>query len=147
MPENRIDPLTPEQRRRTMANVKGKDTKPEIAVRSLLHRLGYRFRLHRSDLPGKPDIVLPKYKSVVFVHGCFWHGHDCKAGRKRPKTNSVYWDKKLTRNRKRDHRNQQALQALGWCVIIVWECELRDLVAVGRDLSRLLQLSSVPINS
>lgn len=134
-----MDNLTPEQRRYTMFQVKSGDTKPEIFVRSLLHRLGFRFRLHRADLPGKPDIVLPKYKSVVFVHGCFWHRHaNCKHATM-PKTNVEYWEKKFARNVARDKRVQQELRELGWRVIIVWECELREAPALAEKLASRLK--------
>jgi DNA mismatch endonuclease, patch repair protein len=131
-----VDVLTPEQRRRTMAAVKSQNTKPELAVRRLLHAAGYRFRLHRKDMPGTPDIVLPKFRTVVFVHGCFWHQHqDCKAAA-RPTSRQEYWQPKLDRNVARDIANQAKLQEMGWQVLIVWECEVRSLEAL-RD--RLVQ--------
>ncbi len=109
-----------------MRNVKRADTKPEILVRSHLHRSGLRFSLHRSDLPGSPDIVLPKFKSVVFVHGCFWHQHaGCKKSA-RPKTNRVFWSEKLHRNATRDREAESQLIELGWTVHTVWECELHE---------------------
>ncbi len=109
-----------------MRAIRSRDTRPELRVRSLLHRLGYRFRLHRRDLPGSPDIVLPGRRAVVFVHGCFWHGHDCARGARAPKANAGYWSAKLARNRERDAGAQAALAALGWRVVVVWECALRD---------------------
>jgi len=112
-------------RSRVMRAVKGKNTRPEQAVRSLLHALGYRFRLHRKDLPGSPDIVLPGRKAVIFVHGCFWHGHACKRGSRAPKTNADYWTKKLAGNVARDARTRVELEALGWRVLVVWECEIK----------------------
>jgi len=121
-----------------MARVKGRDTAPEMIVRSLLHRLGFRFRLHRKDLPGKPDIVLPKYKTVIFVHGCFWHQHeDCKAS-VRPTSNIEYWSKKLDRNIARDEENKAALKAEGWHVVILWECEIKDTEGLRRKLPKLI---------
>lgn len=108
-----------------MSRIKGANTKPEMAVRSLLHRLGYRFRLHRRDLPGTPDIVLPGRAAVVFVHGCFWHGHACKRT-KMPKTREDYWVEKVEGNRRRDARNRRQLRALGWKVVVVWECETKS---------------------
>ena len=131
----RTDNLTPEQRKRTMTRVRGKDTQPEMRVRRLVHGLGYRYRLHRKDLPGNPDLVFPKRRKIIFVHGCFWHGHDCKAGRKQPKANQEYWTVKLARNRERDAVNQSLLRAQGWDVLIIWECELKrfgDLALVIR---------------
>jgi len=108
-----------------MSRIRKTNTKPEIAVRRLLHRLGYRFRLHQRGLPGVPDIVLPKHRTVIFVQGCFWHQHSCKLG-KAPKSNREYWLPKLKRNRERDARNIRELRRLGWQVIIVWECEVID---------------------
>lgn len=126
-------------RSRVMRAVKSHDTKPEIAVRSLLHRAGYRFRLHRNDLPGKPDLTFPGRKAVVFVHGCFWHGHSCKRGARIPKTNSDYWLAKIARNVSRDAGTINALDAQGWRVAVVWECELADSPAVLRQLSTFLE--------
>lgn len=109
-----------------MSRVGGKNTKPEIAVRSLLHSLGYRFRLHRKDLPGKPDITLPKYKKVIFVHGCFWHGHEECSRSKRPSTNEDFWREKLDKNIERDKETVIALKELGWDILTVWSCEVKD---------------------
>lgn len=121
------DVFTKEKRSEVMRAVKGRDTGPEKAVRSLLHRDGYRFSLCRKDLPGSPDIVLRKYGTVVFVHGCFWHRHEgCRPGRREPKSNAGFWRKKFKRNVERDAENQAELKALGWKVVVVWECELRD---------------------
>ena len=108
-----------------MASVKTKNTAPEVKLRSILHRNGFRFRLNRKDLPGKPDIVLPKYKAVIFVHGCFWHGHDCKRGR-RPQTNKEFWNEKIDGNIKRDKVNEIKLKELGWRVLVVWQCEIKN---------------------
>lgn len=135
-----MDHLTPERRSENMAAIKGGDTTPEMAVRRLVHRLGYRFRLHRRDLPGKPDLVLAKHRAVVFVHGCFWHQHaaaDCKA--RPPKSNQGYWLPKLKRNVDRDARNAEALAEAGWRVLTVWECETRDSAALERRLVRFLK--------
>lgn len=118
------DIFEPAKRSRIMSQVKVKDTAPEIKLRSILHRNGFRFRLNRKDLPGKPDIVLPKYKAVIFVHGCFWHGHDCKRGR-RPKTNIEFWNEKIDKNIKRDQLDIIKLRELGWRVLVVWECEIK----------------------
>jgi len=109
-----------------MSRIRGSNTKPELRVRSLLHKMGYRFRIHRKDLPGRPDIVLPKYKTVIFVHGCFWHRHkDCKLANF-PKSNTIFWNKKFNATQERDRLNQAKLNELGWKVLIVWECELSD---------------------
>ncbi|MET3133615.1 DNA mismatch endonuclease (patch repair protein) [Oxalobacteraceae bacterium GrIS 1.11] len=134
-----MDVLSPDQRRRTMAAVKSSNTKPEVAVRRLLHALGYRFRLHRKDLPGRPDIVLPRYKTVVFVHGCFWHQHpDCKHAA-RPTSNIEYWAAKLDRTVIRDKKQLVELEALGWQVVVVWECEIRDVELVTIRLKQALK--------
>ena len=125
-----------------MSRIRGRDTQPERAVRSWLHKRGFRFRLQRRDLPGRPDIVLPRYRAVIFVHGCFWHLHDaCPAGRI-PRSNTSFWEKKLTGNRLRDQRNVRALEAMGWNPIVIWECEINaDLPAVGaRLVNRLRRL-------
>lgn len=122
-----MDIVSKEVRSRMMASVKSSNTKPEIIVRSLLHRLGYRFRLHRKDLPGCPDIVLPKYKKVFFVHGCFWHQHqDCPKS-KRPKSRKEFWDNKLDGNVKRDKQHLTKLGSMGWTVHVIWECQTFDL--------------------
>ncbi len=109
-----------------MSRVKGRDTKPEKVVRSLLHRLGYRFRLHRKDLPGKPDIVLPKHRKVIFVHGCFWHGHTGCRRAARPTDNAEFWNIKLDGNMKRDRENLSKLQSTGWDALVVWQCEMKN---------------------
>ena len=118
--------MTSEARSRNMAAIKSKNTKPEIEVRKILHKMGFRFRLHRKDLPGNPDIVLPKYKTAIFVNGCFWHQHeDCKYARL-PKTKTDFWKKKLEGNKQRDKVKQSQLNELGWKIINVWECEIKD---------------------
>lgn len=123
------DIVSPEKRSVMMSGIRGKDTKPEIIVRRLLHRLGYRFRLHRKDLPGRPDIVLPKWRTVIFVNGCYWHGHEnCQLFRP-PKTRTEFWTNKIAGNQARDRRNHAALQDAGWKVIVIWEC------AVSKKLS------------
>jgi len=124
------DVYGPEKRSAVMRRVKGKDTAPELLVRRLLWRLGARYRLHRADLPGKPDIVLPGRRLAVFVHGCFWHGHDCARGARVPKANRDYWIAKVGRNRSRDSGSRAALAALGWRVETIWECELTDAAAL-----------------
>jgi DNA mismatch endonuclease, patch repair protein len=117
------DVLTPEQRRRNMRRIRSRDTKPELIIRRGLHALGLRFRLHRKDLPGTPDIVFPKYKAVIQVHGCFWHGHDCPMF-KWPSTRPEFWKKKIVGNRQRDQAAFLALRKSGWRVLVVWECAL-----------------------
>ena len=115
-----------EQRSRNMSAIKSKNTKPEIAVRKVLHSMGYRFRLHSKDLPGSPDIVLPKYKTVIFVHGCFWHRHEnCKYA-STPKTRKEFWENKFKSNVKRDNLNQANLSLKGWKIIILWECQVKE---------------------
>ncbi len=109
-----------------MSRIGGKDTKPEIMVRKFLHANGFRYRIHVKDLPGKPDIVLPKYKTVIFVHGCFWHAHEGCDKFSIPETRSDWWKKKLFRNKERDIENQSALKDQGWNVVIVWECEIKN---------------------
>ena len=121
------DTFSAKKRSEIMRAVKGRDTKPEIALRKKLFSLGLRYRLNVKDLPGKPDLVFPKHKTVVFVHGCFWHGHSCKRGNRQPKQNADYWKDKITRNKARDQKNAAALKKLGWRVITVWECEIKDL--------------------
>ncbi|MEO9904317.1 MULTISPECIES: very short patch repair endonuclease [Alphaproteobacteria] len=111
-------------RSRMMSGIKGKDTKPEMIVRRALHKAGFRYRLHVKDLPGKPDIVLPKYKTVIFVHGCFWHKHDCKYF-KWPKTRPDFWKEKIEANVRRDRASSKQLENTGWNVLTIWECELR----------------------
>src|SRR5215471_14058880 len=118
-------PENPEQRSRTMRAVKGANTAPELLVRKIAHSLGYRFRLHRSDLPGKPDLVFVGRRKVIFVHGCFWHGHKCPRGDRMPKTNSDYWTRKIARNAARDKLHISALKKQGWQVGVIWECKLK----------------------
>ncbi|MEN5033689.1 very short patch repair endonuclease [Pseudomonas sp. TWI929] len=121
-----MDVVDQPTRSRIMAAVTGKNTQPEIALRRFLHALGYRFRLHRKDLPGKPDIVMPKLRTCIFVHGCFWHRHAGCRYAVLPKTRSEFWAAKFSRNVERDLENVQALEALGWKVMIVWECEIKQ---------------------
>jgi len=130
---------TPEQRSRTMRAVKGADTAPEMAVRRMAHQMGYRFRLHRKDLPGKPDLVFPRLRKVVFVHGCFWHGHACARGARAPKANAEYWRVKIARNRFRDAANITALEAKGWRAAVIWECELKEPGRVKKRLAGFLR--------
>lgn len=133
----KMDNLTKEMRSNIMRGIKGKNTKPEKIVRSLLHELKLRFRLHRKDLPGKPDICLPKYKTVILVHGCFWHHHTkCKEGRM-PSSNIEFWTKKIRRNIERDAENQAALRKLGWTVETIWECQVKNERLMRKRLLKL----------
>lgn len=119
-----MDIWTKEKRSDVMSKIGSKNTKPELILRSALFKKGFRYRVHRKDLPGKPDIVLPKYKTIIFVHGCFWHYHkDCREGRI-PSTNSNFWKTKLLKNVEKDEKNVKSLQEMGWKVMVVWECEL-----------------------
>ncbi|HUP62711.1 MAG TPA: DNA mismatch endonuclease Vsr [Thermoanaerobaculia bacterium] len=131
-----------EQRSRNMAAIRGRDTKPEMVVRRLVHRLGYRFRLHRRDLPGRPDLVLPRHRAVIFVHGCFWHQHDCRYGRVVPATRAEFWRKKRDENVARDARNLATLRTSAWRVFVVWECWTRELSDLEGRLKSFLKSSS-----
>lgn len=128
-----MDTRSKKQRRRIMQAVKSKDTGPELAVWRLLHALGYRFRLHRKDLPGHPDIVLPKYRKAIFVHGCFWHLHGCPKGQL-PKSHLDYWRPKLEANVKRDRTNEEQLESLGWQSLVVWQCEIKEVDTLVKRL-------------
>ena len=132
------DVFSPEKRSAVMRRVKGRDTSPEMKVRKLLTRLGARYRLHRKDLPGKPDIVLPGRRLAIFVHGCFWHGHDCARGARVPKQNRDYWLGKVARNVARDAASREALAAAGWRVETIWECHMKDEAALTDRLAGLL---------
>lgn len=129
----------PQTRSRIMRAVKGENTTPELIVRRVAFAMGYRFRLHRRDLPGKPDLVFSGRRKVIFVHGCFWHGHDCSRGARMPKTHADYWRMKITRNRLRDAASINALNFQGWRAAIVWECELRNLPHLQKRLARFLK--------
>ena len=132
------DVYGPEKRSAVMRRVKSRDTTPEKTVRRLLTKLGARYRLHRADLSGKPDIVMPGRRLVLFVHGCFWHGHDCARGSRVPRANRDYWTAKVARNRARDEAAREKLTAAGWRVETLWECELKDQAAVEKRLAALL---------
>lgn len=127
------------KRSEIMARVKGRDTQPEILVRSTVHNLGYRFRLYRHDLPGNPDITLPKHRTVIFVHGCFWHGHKRCFRAARPTTNIAFWRKKLDSNIVRDRRNVRQLRKDGWRVLVVWQCQTKKLEALEKKLFKFLK--------
>jgi DNA mismatch endonuclease (patch repair protein) len=137
------DVFPPEKRSSVMRQVKARDTTPERTVRRLLTGMGLRYRLHRKDLPGAPDIVMPGRKLALFVHGCFWHGHDCARGARVPKQNRDYWTAKIGRNRDRDVRTREALAAMGWACEVVWECELKDETALKARLNRILPRAGV----
>lgn len=130
-----------DSRRRSemMAGIRGRDTAPERAVRRVAHRMGLRFRLHRKDLPGRPDLVFPRHRLAVFVHGCFWHRHEGCRYAYTPKSRAAFWTRKFAGNVARDRRNEDALRDLGWRVLIVWECEARDAEAVGMRLARCVR--------
>lgn len=119
------DVHSPSQRSYNMSRIRGKNTRPELLVRSCLHQNGFRFRLHVSQLPGKPDIVLPRYKTVVLVHGCFWHGHEGCRYFRLPQTRTEFWSEKIARNQANDSKALHQLEAQGWAVIVIWECELK----------------------
>lgn len=131
-------PDVPDVIRRRMARIRKVDTKPEIVVRQLAHRLGFRFRLHRRDLPGTPDLVFPARRKVILVHGCFWHQHRCKLGRRRPQTRQEYWGPKLDGNVARDREVRKQLAGLGWGVLVIWECEVHDIPALAARLTSFL---------
>lgn len=133
--------MTDPARSAVMRAVKSRDSKAEMTVRRAAHALGYRFRLHRSDLPGTPDLVFPGRRTALFVNGCFWHGHDCPRGARAPKTNAEYWRAKIARNVARDARVEAELGALGWRAETIWECELKDAAALDERLRRCLGTS------
>ncbi len=133
-----MDVFSKTKRSWIMSRVKGKDTKPEIIVRSIIHGFGFRFRNHKSNLPGNPDVILPKYHKAVFVHGCFWHGHkNCKRAT-RPSSNTAFWKTKLDGNINRDKRNIRLLKSQGWQVLVIWECEIRNFERLTGRISGFL---------
>lgn len=134
-----MDVHTPLQRSENMRAIRGKDTTPEVLTRQALYAMGYRFRLHKRELPGRPDIVLPKYKSVIFVHGCFWHRHSCRNGRSTPSTNSAFWQNKFDQNVNRDRRQKRLLRELGWNVLVIWECQTWDMCRLYKLLRKFLR--------
>ncbi|WP_441242742.1 very short patch repair endonuclease [Tardiphaga sp. 768_D3_N2_1] len=131
-----VDRLTPARRSWLMSRVKGKNTTPEVVVRKIAHSLGLRFRLHRKDLPGTPDLVFPKWQTAIFVHGCFWHRHPGCSKASTPKTRVRYWQEKFDANVRRDNKNIRLLRKQGWSVLTVWECETKNLERLGSKLSR-----------
>lgn len=134
----RSDVLNNEQRKHCMSRIKSKDTTPEKTVRSLITRMGYRYRLHKKHLPGTPDLVFTRRRKAIFVHGCFWHSHDCRFGRVRPKTNADFWEAKRNRTIQRDSENLAALEADGWKVLVVWECETKDIAPLLQKIADFL---------
>lgn len=135
------DKLTSARRTENMRRIQSKNMKPEMTVRSIVHGMGFRYRLHRRDLPGTPDLVFSTRGKIIFVHGCFWHGHDdraCIDGQRKPKSNLDYWLPKLARNRERDETPRASLEPLGWSVLVVWECDIRDRTLLGERLCGFL---------
>jgi len=133
-----VDRITPAQRSANMARVRGKNTVPEMIVRRLVHRMGYRYRLHRKDLPGKPDLVLPRHNLVIFVHGCFWHRHAGCSRATIPQTRTDFWEAKLSATVERDRAQAAALMAAGWQVLVIWECDLRDQDRLEKSIRQAL---------
>ena len=138
-----MDRFTATKRSEIMSQIKGSDTSVEIRVRSLLHNLGYRFRLHIGSLPGKPDIVLPEYRSVVFVHGCFWHGHKACGRASIPQTNKEFWTRKIGGNLDRDKRSVRQLRALGWKVLVVWQCQTKNLALLEKRITTFSERTGI----
>jgi DNA mismatch endonuclease (patch repair protein) len=135
---NVADVFSAQKRSQIMSRIRGYDTKPELIVRSIVHRMGYRFRLHLEDLPGNPDIVLPRHNKVIFIHGCFWHGHRGCQRSKRPATNVVFWQEKLDKNIQRDKRQQKELRKLGWKYLVIWQCEMNRPNRIRKKIKRFL---------
>ena len=141
-----MDKLVPGRRSENMRQIRGKDTAPELAVRKLCRKIGFSgYRIHRKDLPGKPDLAWIGRKLVIFVHGCFWHGHDCAEGIRKPKSNQDYWIPKIERNQQRDAENNATLHAMGWKVFVVWECEINEKELLSERLQRFLS-AKMPTN-
>jgi DNA mismatch endonuclease, patch repair protein len=137
-----VDVLTPQQRSFNMSRIRNRDTKPEIIVRSIVHGMGYRYRLHKGDLPGKPDLVFVRHGKIINVHGCFFHMHECKYGKVVPATNSEFWSTKRLSNVERDRRNLRSLRKAGWKVMTVWECETKHVDALAKKIERFLSFDS-----
>ncbi len=133
-----MDVFTPKKRSQVMRAVLGKDTAPEMTVRRLTHALGYRYRLHAANLPGKPDLVFPSRRKVIFVHGCFWHQHRCRRGNRVPASRREYWVKKLAGNKTRDRKVRRQLRREGWRVLVLWECQLKDQTRLAQRISTFL---------
>src|ERR1700730_6100869 len=141
------DVMTPEQRSRCMSRIRSKDTKPEWIVRRMVHSLGFRYRLHRKDLPGKPDLVFPRLRKLIFVHGCFWHLHKCRLGRVKPGTNADFWEKKRSSNSLRDRRNKRLLKSRGWSVLVLWECQTKKPELIRKLVSEFLTSNHISYSS
>lgn len=142
-----MDKLAPERRSENMRQIRGKNTAPELAIRKLCREIGFTgYRIHRKDLPGKPDLAWVGRKLAIFVHGCFWHGHDCAEGIRKPKSNRDYWIPKIERNQQRDAENIAALRAAGWNVLVIWECEINEQGRLSKRLQRFLS-ANTPNNS
>jgi DNA mismatch endonuclease (patch repair protein) len=139
--KKRTDIFSKKKRSEIMRAVKGRDTKPELKIRRALHARGFRYRLNDKRLPGSPDLVFPKHRAVLFVHGCFWHGHDCARGKRLPKSNARYWREKIARNVKRDAEARAALRRMGWRVKISWECDLHQLEREANKVAGWLLVS------
>lgn len=134
-----MDIFSADERSKLMGRIGAKDTKPELRVRKLAHHLGFRFRLHRKDLPGTPDLVFPRHRAVIFVHGCFWHRHPGCRYATTPATRRTFWEAKFERNVHRDHKAINSLERMGWKVLVIWECETRDVVGMGERLQAFLR--------
>jgi len=142
-----MDKLVPERRSENMRQIRGKDTAPELAIRKLCREIGFTgYRIHRKNLPGKPDLAWVGRKLAVFVHGCFWHGHDCAEGIRKPKSNRDYWIPKIERNQQRDAENIAALRVAGWNVLVIWECEINETVRISKRLKKFLSARIGSIN-
>jgi len=133
-----MDTFSKRKRSWVMGRIKHKDTQPEKIIRSLIHQMGYRFRLHQPELPGKPDIVLPKYRKIILVNGCFWHGHKNCSRAKLPKSNNIFWLKKIEGNKNRDKNNIAALKNLGWDVLVIWQCEIKNQIEIQQRLRKFI---------
>jgi len=132
-----MDKYSKEKRSEIMSRIRSRNTKPEMCLRRLVHSMGFRFRLHRPDLPGRPDLVFPRHRKVIFVHGCFWHRHGCRRT-STPATNREFWEKKFSRNTQRDQENLNSLDAAGWRTLVVWECELKDIDSLIEKIKKYL---------
>lgn len=133
-----MDTLTPQQRSERMARIRSRDTKPELILRKLVHGMGYRYRLNRRDVVGNPDLAFIGRRKALFLHGCFWHRHDCPAGRRVPKSRLDFWEEKFSKNVERDALVSEQLRKAGWRLLVVWECQLRDLTKVARKIRKFL---------